>query len=456
MGLRTTLGAAALALAALCFPAGGWLAAQTVTLTPENMERAAFVLLRQGKADRALAMAEALLTQFPKDSTALLLKSQAERELARYPDAVQSARLSWAHSGNDQERYGAALAAAQGLASGGKRLQAQWWLRRAMEVAPNPVARQVAVSDFAYVRSRTRLSLHFDLSVRPSSNMNNGTSTDTLWFLGLPFTLSGDARALSGVKLNAGAQARWRLAEGDTGKTDLRLGLQQQIVTLSGSAKAQAPGARGSDYALSGVEIGIDRFWRPNDKGEVIAGLTLGQNWYGGDPMSRYLRTDIAYRHDVSNRWRLFGAAGWEQQKRLDALVRSASVATVTAGVAHKLANADTLRFALTARDTRSVSSDIDHDAVEARLDWARAKPVLKGRLSLGLSGEWRDYDRSRYRSGGRSDETIGADLSLAFQEMDYMGFIPVVTLETSKTRSNVSLYDSTSSGIGLSIQSKF
>lgn len=451
-----TLGAAAIALAALCVPQGQSVRAETVRMTPANMEKAAFVLLRQGRAEPALALAEALLTQFPNDPTALLLKSKAERELARYPQAVKSARLSWNHSATDQDRYGAALAMAQGLASNGQRVRAQLWLRRAMEVAPNPVARRVAETDFAYVRSRSRLALHFDASIRPSSNVNNGTSADTLWFLGLPFTLSGDARALSGVQLGLGARLRYRLTETEVSKTDLRFGVHQQAVTLSKSAKAQAPGAKGSDYALSGVELGIDRYWKPNDQGEVVASLTLGKNWYGGDPMSRYGRVDLTYRHDLNNDLRLFGAVGAERQRRDDSAQRSATIQTLTFGAARTLANKDVLRLTLSARDSKSASSDIDHKAFEARLDWAKAAPVWKGHLSLGLSAELRDYDRSRYSANGRKDETFGADLNIAFDQIDYMGFIPVVKIEASKTQSNIGLYESTTKGIGLSIQSKF
>ena len=42
-------------------------------------------------------------------------------------------------------------------------------LRRAMEVAPDQGARRAAERDFRYVRTRSRLWLRFDASVRPSS-----------------------------------------------------------------------------------------------------------------------------------------------------------------------------------------------------------------------------------------------------------------------------------------------
>ncbi|MBN2629065.1 MAG: DUF560 domain-containing protein [Rhodobacteraceae bacterium] len=456
MDLRKAIWAATLVLAALSMGHVRPALAQTVVLTPDNLERAAFVLLRQGQPARALAFAEALLTQFPQDATALMLKSRAQRDMARYPQAVHTARLSWRHAQTDQDRFGAALAAAQGLASDDKRLLAQLWLRRAMDVAPTPEARHIAITDFIYVRSRTRLSVDLDLSVRPSSNVNNGSESDTLWFLGQPFTLSGDARALSGVKANLGARFRWRLAESETEKTDLRFEVQQQIVALSEEAKAQAPAAKGSDYALSGVETGLDRYWRPSARGEAIASLTLGRNWYGGDPMSAYGRVDLAYRHRLTDTLHLSGSLGLERQDRQDDDLRSATVRSISFSAAEQLANKDKLILSVAANDTQSASSDIDHTELFARLGWDRAAPVGQARLSMGISAGVRDYDQSSYSSDGRQDKTLGADLSLAFDQMDYRGFIPILSFEARKTRSNVSLYDSTTRGIALSIRSKF
>ena len=110
----------------------------------------------------------------------------------------------------------------------------------------------------------------------------------------------------------------------------------------------------------------------------------------------------------------------------------------------------------VTATDTASSSSDIDHRSWGVSLDWTRAKPLLKGRVTIGLMAEGRDYDRSRYSADGRHDLTIGADLSMAFEEADYMGFIPILSLKTRHTGSNVSLFDSHSTGLGFSVQSKF
>lgn len=440
------------AVLALSLPA----MAQQAELTPENMKKAAFVLLQRGQPARALALADAVLTQFPEDATALILKSKAERDMGRYGPAHSSAKLAWAKAQDPRDQYGAALAAAQSLSSDGQKFRAQFWLRRAMQVAPTERAKMVAEKDFAYVKTRSRLALKFDLSIDPSSNVNNGSSSDIVWFLGLPFLLSGDAKALSGVTATLGVSGRYRLAETETAKTDLRFSIAQSTVALSGSAKAQAPAARGGDYAYSAIEVGMDRYMRPSQKDEVHLGLAMGRNWFGGDPMSYYLRGAAEYRRDLTKRVRASASVSRERQFRDDAAIRSADVTRLSFGLDSVLGNRDRLRMDVTATDTASSSSDIDHRSWGVSLDWTRAKPLLKGRVTIGLMAEGRDYDRSRYSADGRHDLTIGADLSMAFEEADYMGFIPILSLKTRHTGSNVSLFDSHSTGLGFSVQSKF
>ena len=430
--------------------------AEPLVLTHDGMVQTAVTLLERGHPEQALRFANALLQQNPEDATALIIKARAERDLARYQSSVATARLAWKTAGLQRERYGAALAMAQGLASDGQKFRAQFWLRRAIEEAPDEGAKRLAEKDFVYVKSRSRLGLKFDLAIQPSSNVNNGSSSDVLWFMGLPFVLSEDAKALSGVTTTLGISGHYRLAETQTSKTDLRFSLGQRMVTLSGSAKATAPAARGSDYAFTTIEVGLDRYLRPGPKDEVQLGVTLGRNWYGGDPMSHYLGANALYRRDLTPTVRGFAEIGAERQWREDVAERSADVMTLSFGLDTVTANRDRLRFEVTARDTASGSSDIDHRGWGASLDWTRSKPVLKGRLSLGLSAEGRDYAVSKFSADGRHDLTVGATMSMAFEGADYMGFIPVLSVQSQRTSSNVSLYDSQSTGIGLSVQSKF
>lgn len=443
-------------LIALAVQLPGGAQAERLELDAGNLQQLAVIMINQGRPEQALAMAEALLQRDPADAGALALKSRAERDLGRDREALASGRAAWAAAKTDGQRYDASMAVAQALATGGSKFRAQFWLRRAMEVAPDATAKRMAERDFAYVRNRSRLWLRFDASIKPSNNVNNGSSSEILWFYGFPLTLSPDAQAMSGVEASLAATMKFRVAETELAKTDLRLSAIQSLVFLSGEAKAAAPWARGSDYNYTALEAAVERSWRPAKGMEAYAAGVLGHSWYGGDPMAQYLRLDLGATKIVSAKLSFKGSLSVEKQDRVDSASRSADVVTLGLGVIARTAAKDRIEVAMSFRDTKSDASEIDHDRLRLQLDLDRAKPVLGAKLSLGLWAEARDFDRSRYSTDGRQDTGFGAELSLAFDKVDYMGFIPVMTLSGSTNESNISLYDSQSFGLGFSIRSKF
>lgn len=431
--------------------------AEPMVLTPQGMVQVAVTLLDHGRPVQAMRFADALLRTDPTDATALILKARAQRDMARYPASVATARLAWRHADLPRERYGAALAAAQGLASDGQRLRAQVWLRRAIQSAPNDAARSLAVRDLRYVRNRTRLALTFDLSVRPSSNVNGGTSERVIEFYGLPLLVSPDSRALAGGLVQAAVTAQYRLAESEAAKTDLRFGLINRSVWLSSAAQASAPMAQPGDYRFVGVELGFDQAWKlPALQGEATGSISLGHNAYGGDPMSDYARLDLGLSRPLSAAVSVQTSLSLERQVRLDAPDRSATIVTTTGGLTRRLEGGDRLTFSLSARKTQSEAASIDHGALQASLDWTKARPMAGIQISAGVELERRDYDRAPLSASGRQDMTLRGHASFAFQELDYMGFMPVVSVQANRTRSNLAINRSHSLGLGLSIRSAF
>ena len=431
--------------------------AKPVTLGFEDMKKVTFLLLRQGDPGKALVFADALLKDAPDDSTVLALKSRALRDLGRNREAVKFARQSWRNAHSQPERYGAAMSVAQGLASSGNKFTAQFWLRRAAEEAPNATARQIAETDFKYVRGRSRLALQFNFSLQPSSNVNNGSSSPILHFLGLPFVLSGDAQALSGLQASVGMTARYTVAESNSARTALHFGVTQNLVRLSADARAQAPNASNADYSYSGIEVGLDHNRKLAALGaDSSSSLSFGKNWSGGDSLSNYARLDLGLTKALAPTWIGSVKLGVERQDRLDFINRSATIGTLGFGLHHALRNGDQISITVTGQNVQSTSGDIDHQGLGAKLNYAHAKPLLGTKLSAGLSVETADYAQSPFSIKGRDDLTLGANISLAFENIDYMGFIPVISVDASHTNSNIELYQSNSLGVGLSIQSKF
>jgi tetratricopeptide (TPR) repeat protein len=414
-------------------------------------------LVRAGKPEQALRFTNALLAVDPENARSLALQSRVERDLGQYTAALNSGRKAYKFGETDQERYSASMAIAQALASSGRKFKAQFWLRRAAQIAPNPTAKMIAETDFKYVRDRSRLDLRFDIAARPSTNLNNGSSSKTLNLFGFPLVLSGDARALSGIETRLGAIATFRIAETPLGKTDLRFGLTTKRAFLSDAARLQSPTSKNADFDFTGLEAGLERKWGiggPATEGE--AGLTLGHNWYAGQSLSQSIKLNLGMNHRFSNT--LQGALMFDatKQVRLDDADRSYDEFGFGGTLKHVLSNGDQVAVGLSQHSILAQNARDDHYQIGVSGNWNRAKPILGAKLGVGLNLERDYYALSPYSADGRQDLSIGLDVTMAFSNLDYMGFMPVLAVSKSMTRSNISLYDNNTLAVGLSVQSKF
>ncbi len=433
----------------------GALRAEPVVLGPQDLRRTGEIALQSGKPGAALAIANALLGRDPLDWNALLLKSRAARDLGDYATARAAARAAWRSAQTPAQRYAAALARAQADASDNRRTAAQFWLRRAIQVAPDDRARQLATRDFRYVRARNPWQFSVNAGLAPSSNINGGSSSDVLMLGAIPLELSPDAKALSGLEGRLTLTAGRRIWETARSVTELGARLSGRAYRLSDSARAKAPMAQASDYAYGELETYALHKRRTSDGGEVETRLTLGRNWYGGSPLSNYVQADLSRSFTLSNRSVVQLRGGVERQWRLDQSARSANV--VSTGFGYQKAFA-TGRLSLDL-DWRRVLSDsisIDHSAAGVTLGYGFGKPVLGAEVTAYLSLDLSDFGASPYAVGGRQDRRSEAGVSLFFRDFDYLGFAPELGLRASRTESNISLYDSHDLGLTLGFRSAF
>ena len=68
---------------------------------------------------------------------------------------------------------------AQAQSSSGRKTLAQYWLRRAVEVAPTPATEARAIRDFKYLRATNPWSTRISFSITPDSNVNDGSANET-------------------------------------------------------------------------------------------------------------------------------------------------------------------------------------------------------------------------------------------------------------------------------------
>ncbi|MDZ4094347.1 MAG: hypothetical protein U1D35_05485 [Paracoccaceae bacterium] len=438
----------------------GWLAtatAQTVSLDASELRVLAQERLEAGDPLRALEFTRALLARDPQDLAALIVQSQILRAIGETKAAKADARAVWSKTRDRHLRYGAAMAMAQALSSEGRRTAAQFWLRRAAEVAPTDDARTIARRDFGYVKSRNPWVFRFDFQVSPSSNINNGSARTSFDFQGFPVILSGDARALSGVEATVGATASYRFAPTATTRTEINLRTLQRKARLSDTAKRQAPLASASDYSFALIEAAIERKYRPpGSRFTYDLGATLGHNWYGGAALSDYLRLEAGAEHKLSARAVAHLGVTVARQWRRDNSDRSADDFGLGFGLVYGLSNKDRLRFNFGVGWTEANSVEIRNQAGFMRLNWEKAEPVAGIGIAAGISAEIKDFDDSRFSVGGRFDKRLGLDLSLGFDQIDYMGFSPQLDLRASRNWSNVGLFDAQDLGISLGVKSSF
>ncbi|MEO5614531.1 MAG: hypothetical protein ABIR04_06360 [Cypionkella sp.] len=429
-------------------------------LTPAQMRVYGFQLMASGDKIAAMNVADALLGRDPHDAAALFLKAQAS---STGPESRQAARLSYRATQDPETRFSAAMFIASSYAQDNRKGAAQLWLRKAADLATSPEAREVVRAQFDYVRSSNPLILQFDLSVRPSSNVNNGSTATSFRNPGIPWLppeieISGEQSALSGIEANYAADLTYRLPPTATTRTEVSLHFDQSLVWLSSKAQRIAPEADAKNYATATIEAGVTRLYRPLDsKLTYRFGAFAGHDWAGGRDLANRLRFEFGGDLMLTDSLALHVATSGEKQTRLDASIRSSDVYSVTVAASKRLETGDLLQFSLSGRNTVTDSPGLENTAVAARMVWRKARPVAGMGLTLSASSELRDYPFSPYNlRDGRVDHRNLLAVTLDLNNVDYMGFSPSVTVTASDISSNVDLFTTREVGVNLGFKSNF
>lgn len=456
--LGRVLSGAALCLCLAAAPPAG---AQQ-TLTPAQMRSAAQAALAAGNNATAATLASALLRRDAADFDALLILSRAARTLGDTDIALDAATRAWDAATGDRQRFAAAMVRAQALATAERRTEAQLWLRRAADLAPDDRLRQVAVQDFRYVRARNPWSTQLTFGIAPVSNLNNGSKRDTgLYelpvFGQVEAELTGAAQALSGTEINLGVATRYRLRQSQKGRTDLIFGLDHKAYRLSDAARDKAPEARASDFAFTyafGQIVERGQTGRPDLPYQLSA--TLARTWYGGDPYMQFATLS------ASQSWQVTPAAAWQlnlSHRRQETLgTRTADATSWDIGLGHSRVTRRGHRLSLgvVARDSRSDSANLGYDGLTLTADLALARPVLGTRLEMDLTLGRKAYDTAPVAGRDRIDHEVGLSLTAIFDQVDYFGFVPTATLFARRVTSDFGQYDADEAGLSLGIRSAF
>ena len=84
------------------------------------------------------------------------------------------------------------------------------------------------------------------------------------------------------------------------------------------------------------------------------------------------------------------------------------------------------------------------------------SKPLYGLRFGIDANFEQREIDYSFFAGGPREDRTLGLKMSVAFAEIEFYGFRPVLNIDLRRNESTLDLFDRDYRSVGFDLQSSF
>jgi len=452
--------------------------AQEIRLNPAQAFALANQLLAQNQAEAARAIARGLLEGAPEAPELWLLLGQAERSL-RNPEASRAAaRNARQYAQNDLQRYNAAILTVDSHIQLEEFTRAQFWLRRARQVAPNDALKAQIARDYRLIDRVNPWSFSLSGGVRPSSNINNGSSeTDNgvaLSLGGATFsggTISVDGQALSGFEARGlgtltytrtlAPRRSWAL----TARADLRryryteesqdeIDAAQAIENLNPNPR-QLPQA--SDFNFDDLRLtGTYRYPLASTALNMATSLGIGANWYGGAPLSRFANLRQAVSWNPTPRTLGEVALTYERQERSDFDERSASIWAWTYLAVWVPEAGGRLQWSLGVTDTNAKSSSTANTRYSTGLSYTLPQEILGGEWTTSLSYDYREDERPSFGSTIRQDNRYSLGLTVFLKDRELFGFAPTVSANWTQTDSTLNRFKTEDFGISLDLRSVF
>ena len=438
--------------------------APVVAQSPENAQTLSIpqarALARQavqtGNIALAQQIAEALLQGNPNDAEALLIRALSARRSGAFDVAEESAAAAYRNSDNPALQFDAAIVVADLKARNEQFTRAEFWLRRADNVAPDDQRKEAAARAFRNVSRLNPLSIQLRFTARPSNNVNNGAETLEINLGGLPFSLDPSGQQLGGYEASTGISLGYRLSENETQKTEALADLFYRKIWLDSEAKDLVPTADGSDFDYGVVITGIrhQRLIWPDLGTSEITGL-LGQSWYGGDELARWGEVQLRQTVRTSDVQQLRFGTTIRSENRLDGDINSSESLSLSVDLTRAVESGGSFGVGATFKNVWSDSGTVDLASVALRANRNFNRiGAIQPRLSASV--EQRNYHKFSSVAEGRDDTTLSLGLDVTFPDISYFGFLPQASLQARRTFSTVDIYDRNAFSLGLTAVSRF
>ncbi|MEO0750999.1 MAG: hypothetical protein AAFY25_04290 [Pseudomonadota bacterium] len=442
----------------LSSPALGQNEPEAVQLQLNQAREVALNALRSGQPRLAFALSDGLLEADPTDGHALYIKAKALGQMQEFDEGRKTAALAYNAASTDLQHYESATLAAQLSFAGQRMTHSQVWLRRAAHHAPDETLRNASIIAFREVRNQNPFNVQLSFSVSPSDNVNNGSNSPRNIIDGVPVPgiLSLSAQAISGWTATLNMQGSYRFRETETSQTRVVARAFLYQVDFNNPV----PGLSASDLSSERLQLGLAHIWSPSETGFWRFDVNGGRTWYGGDPFYDFVSASAQRVQKLDDNWRLsFGGA---VEHQLDQTQPSFD-ATVWFGLAG-------LTYAFEGGSTLGISAryrEIVTDSVtRASQQWTGVVRYTHGRrigpaeISVSLGHSTVDYDDYIIPFvtpvPGRTDDSWFGEVTATLKSASYMGFVPVVSLRSEQSRSNISRFDVDQTGVTVGIRSEF
>lgn len=432
-------------------------ARETVRLSLPQARALAQMALRKGQPKTAYALTEGLLKADPESGHAHFLQASALGQLKQYRTGRKSAARAFRAARTDVQRFEAAKLAAELSFAGKQPTVSQFWLRRTVHYAPTEEMRAKYVNAFRNVRHANPLTFDLRLSVNPSDNVNNGSNSPWNLIEGSPLigTLSPSARAIRGVVAKTDMLAAYRFRQGEGYETHIAGRLLSREVRFNDPV----PGISGSDISSLRAQLGLRHLWAPGEGGYWRFDAFGGRAWYGRSPYYDFAGIGVRRVQNVGEDLRLSFGAEVEAQTDRTVPKADATAYSAFAGLAYTLGGAGELGAHLQFREIDSDGTNRASQQWTAMLSYTLGREIGPAEISLSVGRSRLDYDQYWVIlpvPGGRIDESWFGGVTATFTGLSYMGFVPEVTLNAEKSRSNISRFNVDQTSISIGIRSEF
>ncbi|KJZ20588.1 surface lipoprotein assembly modifier [Loktanella sp. S4079] len=443
-------------------------AAQTaIDVTIEQARTIATRALQAGDYETAQEIARQLLAQHPDDRVALLVMAATLPRTGEPAQGRAAGARAWRLSNTDAEKFEAARLTAGAAVAQERFTLATLWLRRALIVAPTDADYDRTIADARVVKQRNPWLTQISFSVVPSSNVNGGSTSDTLSGPGLEDIifrdLSEDAMALKGIRATLNLRTQYRITQSPVHR--LAVGGRYQGARVKLTDAETTPD---ETFATNAYELDL-RYDRVLPKGALQLSLAARRTDYGVLDASDLTvdrltydsrRAEIGYRLPVDDRSEVSVALAKEKLSYEETAIGEIDRWSLRSAFGQRRANNDRWHMMLSYQDSVGDNDNYTSQALtlQTGYDWAEQLGPMTVGLDVGATwATYPDYALLGSRiTNGRQDRTFFYNIEVGFPDAAFAGFIPVLTWAHNITDSNVSRTDRRTGSLGISINSAF